>query len=102
MKLVVVTKILQEALYFLNDNDIIAFSDHYVVVIVCQQKCLQKLSTFGMEELENFVSEHFNYLQFAYYNCKLYPLLHEPRHEKTCLRCFGPGETQTGLLSYKS
>ena len=23
----------------------------------------------------------------------------EPRHEKTCLRGFGPGKTQTGLLS---
>lgn len=44
-----------------------AVADHYVAVIVCQQKCVQKLSTFGMEELENFVSEHYNYLQFSYY-----------------------------------
>lgn len=49
-----------------------AVADHYIVVIVCQQKCLQKLSTFGMEELENFVSEHYNYLQFAYYNVQDY------------------------------
>ena len=27
--------------------------------------------------------------------------LFEPRHEKTCLRGFRPGETQTGLLSYR-
>ena len=25
----------------------------------------------------------------------------EPRHEKTCLRDFRPGKTQTGLLSYR-
>ena len=28
-------------------------------------------------------------------------LLYEPRHEKTCLRGFRPGKTQTGLLSYR-
>ena len=28
--------------------------------------------------------------------------LHEPRHEKTCLRGFRPGKTQTGLLSYRN
>ncbi|XP_060578759.1 prolyl 3-hydroxylase 1-like isoform X3 [Ruditapes philippinarum] len=44
-----------------------AIGDHYVAVLVCQQKCLKKLSTFGMEELENFVQEHYNYLQYAYY-----------------------------------
>lgn len=44
-----------------------AIADHYITVIVCQQKCLRKLSIFGMEELENFVQEHYNYLQFAYY-----------------------------------
>ena len=27
--------------------------------------------------------------------------LSEPRHEKTCLRDFRPGKTQTGLLSYR-
>ena len=26
---------------------------------------------------------------------------YEPRHEKTCLRGFRPGKTQTGLLSYR-
>ena len=25
----------------------------------------------------------------------------EPRHEKTCIRGFRPGKTQTGLLSYR-
>ena len=40
--------------------------------------------------------------------CKMHspsptPLVdYEPRHEKTCLRCFRPGQTQTGLLSYRS
>ena len=29
-------------------------------------------------------------------------VINEPRHEKTCLRGFRPGETQTGLLSYRS
>ena len=28
-------------------------------------------------------------------------VLNEPRHEKTCLRGFQPGKTQTGLLSYR-
>ena len=28
-------------------------------------------------------------------------LIFEPRHEKTCLRDFRPGKTQTGLLSYR-
>ena len=27
-------------------------------------------------------------------------VLNEPRHMKTCLRGFGPGKTQTGLLSF--
>ena len=27
--------------------------------------------------------------------------LYENRHEKTCLRRFRPGKTQTGLLSYR-
>ena len=45
----------------------VLFIDHYVAVLVCQQKCLKKLCTFGMEELENFVQEHYNYLQYAYY-----------------------------------
>ena len=26
---------------------------------------------------------------------------HEPRHEKTCILDYRPGETQTGLLSYR-
>ena len=26
--------------------------------------------------------------------------MYEPRHEKTCLRGFRPGKTQTNLLSY--
>ena len=26
----------------------------------------------------------------------------EPRHEKTCLRGFRPGKTQTGMLSFRS
>ena len=33
---------------------------------------------------------------------KLWTLLYEPRHEKTYLWCFRPGETQTGLLSFRS
>ena len=49
--------------YLLNPH----VSDHYVTVMACQQKCLQKLATFGMEELPNFVCELFNYLQYAYY-----------------------------------
>ena len=28
-------------------------------------------------------------------------IVNEPRHEKTCLRGFRPGKTQTGLLSYR-
>ena len=28
-------------------------------------------------------------------------LLYEPHNEKTCLRGFRPGKTQTGLLSYR-
>ncbi|KAL4225364.1 procollagen-proline 3-dioxygenase [Mactra antiquata] len=44
-----------------------AVADHYVTVLVCQQICLRKLSTFGMEQLDDFVAEHYNYLQYAYY-----------------------------------
>ena len=31
--------------------------------------------------------------------CRL--IFNEPRHEKTCLRGFRPGKTQTSLLSYR-
>ena len=30
-----------------------------------------------------------------------FAVLNEPRREKTCLRGFRPGQTQTGLLSYR-
>ena len=29
-------------------------------------------------------------------------VVYEPRHEKTCLRGFQPGQTQNGLLSFRS
>ncbi|WAR02696.1 P3H1-like protein [Mya arenaria] len=44
-----------------------AIADHYVAVLVCKQKCLKKLATFGMDEVKDYVLEHFNYLQYAYY-----------------------------------
>ena len=33
---------------------------------------------------------------------ELYNSLFEPRHEKTCLRGFQQGKTQTGLRSHRS
>ncbi|XP_052286889.1 prolyl 3-hydroxylase 1-like isoform X2 [Dreissena polymorpha] len=44
-----------------------AIADHYLTVLVCEQKCLKMLSTFGTDEVKDFVCEHFNYLQYAYY-----------------------------------
>ena len=42
-----------------------------------------------------------NTYQFSHINCT-HTFLYEPHHEKPCLREFRPGETQTGLLSYRS
>ena len=39
---------------------------------------------------------------FEYLGSLLYSTLNEPRHEKTCLRGFRPGKTQTGLRSHRS
>ena len=57
-------------IYWLNHGWIyfVFMSDHYVMVTVCQQACLRSLSMFGTETLDDFVREHYNYLQFSYYN----------------------------------
>ncbi|KAL3842117.1 hypothetical protein ACJMK2_020168 [Sinanodonta woodiana] len=47
-----------------------AVADHFLVVLICQYKCEEKLSVFGKEYLPNFVGEHFNFLQFAYFHMK--------------------------------
>ncbi|KAK3603207.1 hypothetical protein CHS0354_036134 [Potamilus streckersoni] len=48
----------------------IAAADHYLVILICQYKCEEKLSAFGEEFQPNFVSEHYNFLQFAYFKVK--------------------------------
>ncbi|KAL3842115.1 hypothetical protein ACJMK2_020167 [Sinanodonta woodiana] len=44
-----------------------AVADHFLVVLFCQYKCEEKLSVFGKEFQPNFVSEHYNYLQYSYF-----------------------------------
>ena len=42
-----------------------------------------------------------NYLQLEYEICNIGVTLNEPRHEKTGLRGFRPGPTQTGMYSHR-
>ncbi|KAK3603209.1 hypothetical protein CHS0354_036136 [Potamilus streckersoni] len=47
-----------------------AVADHLQKVLICQYKCEEKFSVFGKEYLPNFVGEHYNFLQFAYFHMK--------------------------------
>ena len=49
-----------------------------------------------------WMSSRFAPLFFAYGKKQVFShLSFEPRCEKTCLRCFRPGPTQTGLYSHR-
>ncbi|XP_033909331.3 prolyl 3-hydroxylase 1 [Acipenser ruthenus] len=51
-----------------------AITDHYIQVLNCKQNCAVELATRpGRDKpIEDFLPEHFNYLQFAYYNSEKY------------------------------
>ena len=51
------------------------FADHYISVLQCQFRCEKKLSVLYKEYLPDYVGQHYNYLQYAYYKSKLSPLI---------------------------
>ncbi|KAM4651289.1 prolyl 3-hydroxylase 1 [Discoglossus pictus] len=51
-----------------------SITDHYVQTMNCRQNCVSQLASHpGLEKpIEDFLSSHFNYLQFAYYSTDNY------------------------------
>ena len=44
-----------------------AIADHYISALQCQFRCEKKLSILYKEYLPDYVGQHYNYLQYAYY-----------------------------------
>ena len=46
-------------------------SDHYISTLHCKQACPKKLDYVSGEFKDDYLAEHYNYLQYAYYKGKL-------------------------------
>ena len=42
-------------------------TDHWLSVLTCRTDCTDDLEKAGGEVREDYLPEHYNYLQFAYY-----------------------------------
>ncbi|KAJ8299139.1 hypothetical protein KUTeg_023199 [Tegillarca granosa] len=49
-----------------------SITDLYVKVISCQYECEDKLNHLYVDEISDFVPEHYNYLQYAYHKVEMY------------------------------
>ena len=50
---------------------LILISDHYISTLHCKQACPKKLDYVSGEFKDDYLAEHYNYLQYAYYKGKL-------------------------------
>ena len=62
----------------------ISVSDHYISTLHCKQACPKKLDYVSGEFKDDYLAEHYNYLQYAYYKGKLLPLLIIIRSSACC------------------
>ncbi len=43
------------------------FLDHWINVLECRQQCADEMATINGAVVQDFLVEHYNYLQFAYF-----------------------------------
>ena len=50
---------------------IFVFPDHFVSTLHCKEACPKKLDYVAGEFKDDYLAEHYNYLQYAYYKGQL-------------------------------
>ncbi|XP_074659759.1 prolyl 3-hydroxylase 2-like isoform X2 [Tubulanus polymorphus] len=65
-----------------NTDFVVALADHYSDVIKCSSKCSNKLSTVHGKFVFDYIPDHYNYLQYAYYK------LNDFRNAARCVQSY--------------